>query len=392
MCKCLLAACNYWAMGLDPQAPDGAPAPEGTPLPDGTARRSGSAHLNGQAEQEPPSPIKWWTRGTAIFLVATLLLVLGVIFVRLREPTLLTTVQVAIGSETADFFQDQQIQADLQNDGYNVVPIQMGSRQMAQNVLALSGYKYDAVFPSSDDFAQEAVDKLPVQLGDVPAFSTPLAVFTWGDLIGQLQADGIVDPSGRTFNVDRYLAVAADPNATLTVNGKQKPLLLDTTDPAKSDSGAMFLGVASIVLNGGNQLRSTNAAQAIAGSSIKPILDRIGAKNNTTAHLFESYLSGESVEPLALGYESEFLEYQQAHRLPPGAVMLQMIPSIVCVHTFVPLDGAGVKFVAKFYSDKGLLRIAAQKYGFVDPAEAQPGTFVNPPGYQIIEAMIGVVG
>jgi hypothetical protein len=378
-------------MGLDPQAPGGASAPEGTPRPDGAAGSPGSAHLNGHAKQGPSFPIKWWTHETAIFLAATLLLIVGVIFVRLREPTLLTTVQVAIGSEDADFFQNQQVQQDLANDGYTVVPIPMGSRQMAQNVLSLSGAGYDAILPSSDDFAQEAVDTLSPQLGDLPVFSTPLAVFTWQDLIPQLQADGIVDSSGRTFNVGRYLA-AADANATWTVNGTQKPLLLDMTDPAKSDSGAMFLGAASIVLNGGSQVQSANAAEAIASGSILPILKRMGSLNNTTAHLFQSYLNGESAEPLALGYESEYLEYQRAGQLPAGTVILQVSPSVICVHTLVPLNGRGVGFAAKFYSDKGLLTIAAQEYGFVDSPGSLKGKFVNAPSYQIIEAMIGVVG
>lgn len=309
---------------------------------------------------------------------------------RLREPTLLTTVQVAIGSEDANFFQDQQVQADLANDGYTVVPIQMGSRQMAQNVLSLSHNGYDAIFPSSDDFAQEAVDELPRQLGDLPVFRTPLAVFRWRDLIPQLQADGIVDHSGTTFNVGQYLA-AADADATWTVTGKQESLLLDMTDPAKSNSGAMFLGVASTILNHGNQVQSTSAAAAIARTSIGPILDRVGSFNNTTAHLFESYLDdGESAEPLVLGYESEFLEVQRAGQLPAGAVRLQMSPSVICVHTLVPLDGAGVKFGARFYADKALLKIAAQKYGFDSPDQRE--TFVNAPSYQIIEAMISVVG
>src|SRR5208282_6766991 len=95
----------------------------------------------------------------------------------------LTTVQVAIGSEDMDFFQDPQAVAELANNGFTVVAVPMGSRQMAQNAKTLSQAGYDALFPSSEDFALEIQQTLNTAFGNQQPFSTPLAVFTWRDLL-----------------------------------------------------------------------------------------------------------------------------------------------------------------------------------------------------------------
>jgi hypothetical protein len=317
-----------------------------------------------------------------IFAVLTLLLAAGVTGVRLREPTLMTTVQVAVGSEDMDFFHDPQAVADFAGNGFTVVVVPMGSRQMVLNAGTLSNAGYDALFPSSEDFALEVQQKLNPVFGNQQPFSTPLAVFTWRDLLPRLEAERIVDFSGTKFNLGQYIGE--------TSSGGNH-VLLDMSNPAASDSGAMFLAAASYVLNFG-VVQSTSAAAQIA-RKIRAVVGPLGGMENTTGHVFSAYLNGgESAEPLALGYQSEFLEAQRAGKLPAGAVMLQLDPSIICVHTIVPLDKPGLKFATLLNTDSDLQSLAARKYGFVDSAgRSQPGYYVSAPSSQVLEAMIGAV-
>jgi len=328
---------------------------------------------------------RWWrAKGSLeirIFTVLSLLLAGGVTGVRLREPTLLTTVQVAVGSEDMGFFRDQQTVAEFAANDFTVVTVPMGSRQMVVNAKTLSSVGYDALFPSSEDFALEIEQKLNPPYGNQQPFSTPLAVFTWRDLLQRLEAEHIADPSGTEFNLGQYIADTAS---------GENHMLLDMSNPADSDSGAMFLAAASYVLNKG-VVQSTSTAIALA-PQIRALVGPLGGTENTTSHVFSQYLEGESAEPLALGYQSEFAEAQQTGELPANAVMLQLDPSINCVHTIVPLDKPGLKFATLLDTDPALLNLAAQKYGFIDSANHIPrGVYVSAPTPQILEAMIGAV-
>jgi hypothetical protein len=328
----------------------------------------------------------WWrAKGSLeirVFTVLSLLLAGGVTGVRLREPTLGTTVQVAVGSEDMGFFRDGQTMAEFAANDFTVVPVPMGSRQMAVNAKTLNAAGYDALFPSSEDFALEIEQKLNPPYGNQQPFSTPLAVFTWRDLLPGLEAAQIVDPAGTKFNLGRYIAD--------TASGTNH-MLLDMANPADSDSGAMFLAAASYVLNNGVVVQSASTAIALA-PQIRAVVGPLGGTENTTGHVFSQYLEGESAEPLALGYQSEFFEAQQTGALPANAVMLQLDPSINCVHTIVPLDKPGLKFATLLDTDPVLLDLAARKYGFIDSTNhIPPGNYVSAPTPQVLEAMIGAV-
>jgi hypothetical protein len=335
--------------------------------------------------ETPGKPGGWWrAKGSVeiiVFAALSLLLAGGVAGVRLREPTLLTTVQIAVGSEDMDFFRDPQAVAEFADNGLTVLTVPMGSRQMVVNAEMLSRARYDVLFPSSEDFALEIEQKLNPPYGNQQPFSTPLAVFTWRGLLSQLKAEQIVDPSGTEFNLGQYIKD--------TSSGGNR-VLLDMSNPADSDSGAMFLAAASYMLNKGI-VQSTTKAVALA-MEIRAVVGPLGGTENTTSHVFSEYLEGESAEPLALGYQSEFLEAQRAGKLPAGAVMLQLDPSIICVHTIVPLDEPGLKFATLLDTDPALQSLAAQKYGFVDSSSRiQPGDYVNAPNPQVLEAMISAV-
>jgi hypothetical protein len=101
-------------------------------------------------DREPKRGLLAWlgeATGTVGWVLAlTVVLAGGVTGVRLREPTLLATVKIAVGSEDMAFFDDPTVQAEFQANGLNVMPIPMGSGLM---ISAAKSEGYDAVLPSS---------------------------------------------------------------------------------------------------------------------------------------------------------------------------------------------------------------------------------------------------
>ena len=108
-------------------------------------------------------------------LALTAVLADGVTGVRLREPTLLAPVKIAVGSEDMAFFDDSTVQAEFQANGLNVKPTPMGSGLM---INAAESGEYDAVLPSSGVYFQLIKNAMPRghYLNVYPVFDTPARV------------------------------------------------------------------------------------------------------------------------------------------------------------------------------------------------------------------------
>jgi hypothetical protein len=396
---------------------DAASAPSSFSSPSSRSSRSSSSATRrraGRRGQAPAYRPRLWKRDGAGYaiacLVAIVLLAGGVTGVRLREPTLLTQVQVAVGSEDMPFFQDGRVQQEFANNHLKVTPIQEGSRAIARD-LPPAGY--DAFFPSSQVFAEEAAARVQASLGSTQPFRTPLAVFTLREFLPQLRADGIVDGTGDIvgssgnvigsgefdlasyFDATRKGVIWSPVKVGQTVYfgpGHEKQLLLNITNPAKSDSGAMYLHVESYVLNH-NRIPSLDRAVQLAAEIRTQQVQQISGMEDSTQFLFSDYeQDGPGGKPLVLGYESEFRTAEHGRGLPSDAVMIPLSQSVQCVHTVVPLDQAGLRFATLMSTDSRLLQIAATTYGFTD-STGSPDTssFAPDPDPGTLEAMIGVV-
>ena len=201
---------------------------------------------------------------------------------------------------------------------------------------------------------------------------------------------GIVN-SGGQFDIGRYLGVASGGERWDQIPGNtfyhnQGQVLLEMTDPRKSDSGAMFVAAASYVLNG-DQMVSTGAQVSVVAPEIARILGRLGELPPTTGFVFQDYLrGGMNGTPLALGYASE-----AASPLPAGGIGLPLNVTVNCVHTVVSFDGNGKRLGQLLANDQVLLNLE-QKFGFENGTGIPDPNFgISPPTAHFLEDLVNEV-
>jgi hypothetical protein len=282
-------------------------------------------------------------------LALTVVLAGGVAGVRLREPTLLATVNIAVGSEDMAFFNDPAVQAEFQANGLNVVPTPMGSGLM---INAAESGEYDAVLPSSGVYVQLIKNALPRgrYLNAYPAFDTPLAVFTRQSYLPLLRKAGIINQQGE-FDVRSYLTELSStsplmwgqiPGWTAKDPPAEAPVLLRVTDPDESDSGAMFAAYAAYLFNGYQPVDSAGQVTKVSPMISAEFTDE-GSAPQSTQYAFGEFNNGSS--PLELGYLSEAIDQspQPGQGFPADARHLPLSDGGVdCEHTLIALNSGPV--------------------------------------------------
>jgi hypothetical protein len=324
----------------------------------------------------------------------------------------LQVVRGVIGSEKAAFFRDRRVIDAFARNGLRVEADAAGSRQIATTVdLA----KYDFVFPSSSPAAQRIQRDRKITAAYTP-FQSPMAVATFEPIIGLLTANGVVrkGPGGeQVLDIAKYLDLARSGTRWDQLPGNtafpaRKNVLVTTTDPRDSNSASMYLAIVSFVANG-NTVVSTPESE----SRLLPLLTRLfldqGYTQNSTEGPFEDYLAaGMGKTPLALIYESQFLDRQirADGAIRPDMRMLYTAPTVFSKHTLVPLSPHGDRAGQLLTTDPELGRLAAT-FGFrttdsriftqvvTDHKVAAPPELVDivePPSYETLERLLDAIG
>jgi hypothetical protein len=318
------------------------------------------------------------------------------------------TVKVLTGSEKEKFLTDPDLAKVLAAEGIQLVVQKAGSREIATRPDLKT---FDVAYPAG---AHAAV-KIAQVTGSKRTFSsfyTPLAVASWKTLTPVLEKSGLVaQKDGSLFIVDMAKLVDMMEKGTRwkdlpgnTVYSVGKSILVTSTDVRKSNSGGLYLGLASYVANGNNVVENDADVEKVAPGMIG-LFSRQGFQESSSAGPFEDYTAmGIGKAPLVMVYEQQFLEYVFAHDTPnPDMVLLYPSPTILSKHTIVALSDNGARFAQVMTANAKVASIA-QRYGFRTPdstelfkaADAKkigiPHTVVDvidPPSYDILEKLIG---
>lgn len=321
----------------------------------------------------------------------------------------LTAVTGVIGSEKLPFFADQRVKDVFAANGLDVRVDSAGSRQIATTVVLDN---YDFAFPSSSPAADRLLAARPTPRTYAP-FSSPMAVATFAPIVDLLTRAGVVAPGTQTFDMRRYLELAAastrwDQLPGNTTFPARKDLLVSTTDVCQSNSAAMYLGFASYVANG-EAVVADPAGVAAVTPAVQPLFRDQGYSPPSTEVLFEDYQSaGMGRVPMALVYEAQYLaeELSSDPTLPADARLLYPSPTVFSRHTLVPLEPVGDRVGELLTTNPELIALTAQ-YGF-RPTDPRPFTeaitarglpapptlvdVVEPPSYDILEGMLAGLG
>ncbi|MEV6298990.1 hypothetical protein AB0M02_06250 [Actinoplanes sp. NPDC051861] len=314
-----------------------------------------------------------------------------------------TDVRGIVGSEKEPFLRDPRVTEIFACAGLRMRVDPDGSRDMAAR-LDTGGAGYDFAFPSSTPTAEKIMEKLKVAESYRP-FSSVMGVATFKPTVEVLRAAGVVQKveGHDVVSISKLIELARSDTTWKKLPGNAgsanpNVVLIRTTDPADSNSAIMFVSIVSAALNDGKPVAGTGLLPRVM-PDICRLMSYQGQKPDTSGVLFEEYLTGGAGRtPIALVYESQFLDRASSQRVPDDGehVMLFPSPTVYAWHTLVPLSGSGDR-VGQLLRDDGRLKDIAAEYGFRPQGRTlsdrpNPPVVVEPPDYRVLEAMLGQIG
>ncbi|MEM7117335.1 MAG: hypothetical protein AAF614_33185 [Chloroflexota bacterium] len=344
-------------------------------------------------------------------LVLALIVIATLFFTQNRSQT----VTGLVGSEKLPFFQDERVQAVFAQNGLQVEVQKAGSREIATRFdLAKSNLaEQDFAFPAGSPAAAKIQRDHGVGQVYRPFF-TPMTIATWEPIAELLVAEGIATNRGGSYQVDLAALLTLIENDTRwnelpsnTTFPANTSILITSTDVRKSNSAAMYLALASYVVNDNNILTSSAAAQPHL-SALGNLFLRQGFQQNSSQEPFNDYLvKGMGHSPLVMIYEAQFIAQavQQPGTISSEMVLLYPDPILFTEHVLVPLTDNG-RLVGELLETDPTLQELANEYGLRNSNSANfqritashnlaiPDNFVNvisPPDYELLENMIKTI-
>lgn len=318
------------------------------------------------------------------------------------------TVKVLTGSEKEKFLTDPELTKVLDSEGIVLSVQKAGSREIATRPDLKT---FDVAYPAGAHAAVK-IAQVTGSKRTFATFYTPMAVASWKTLVPVLEKAGVVSQkAGNFYIVDmaRLLDMMRKGTRWKDLPGNTaysvgKSVLITSTDVRKSNSGGMYLSLASYLANGSNVVDTEADADKVAAGMVS-LFSKQGFQESSSAGPFEDYTAmGIGKAPLVMIYEQQFLEYALSHAKPnPDMVLFYPVPTILSKHTLVALTDKGARF-AQVMTTNPKINSIAQHYGFRTPESPElfaavkakglaiPQTIVDvidPPSFDILEMLIG---
>jgi hypothetical protein len=325
------------------------------------------------------------------------------------QPQALIEIKGVIGSEKEEFFRDPQTVAALAKLNLTVTVEKSGSREIA--TIPNLATKYDFVFPAGVSAAEKIKRDQNIKKSVQPFF-TPVVIASWKPIAEILIANNIVKKRDNTYYIVDMVALF-----DLIINEKRwtdlqgseqypanKSILVGTTDVRTSNSAAMYLALASYILNN-NAIVQSEAQITPIVAKLSSLFSRQGFAESSTEIPFQDYLTmGMGKSPLVMIYEAQFLREANKKESPitPNMVLLYPEPTLFTKHVFIPFNANAEKLADALVNNPELQKIAVQ-HGlrtanaalfakgsrFVAPQDLV--NVIDAPSYEILEAMINQV-
>ncbi|MBM6684516.1 substrate-binding domain-containing protein [Faecalicatena contorta] len=279
-----------------------------------------------------------------------------------------TAVSGYVGGEKIGFLEDEEVLSILgEKYGLEVDYSKAGSLDMM--TVDLEGRNY--LFPSSS-IALEYYEELhgsPVQSEIL--LNTPIVLYTHKMVLDAFDSQGLITKDGDVNYIDMAKLVELIQNDTawadIGVPELYGTVSVDTTDPARSNSGNMFAALLADVLNGGQTLTPEKVDEILP--QLQTIFGKLGYMETSSSDLFSQFLRmGVGATPIAAGYESQIIEYAMLHpeeyeSVRDDIVVLYPAPTVWSAHVLIALDDAG-KTLIRGLQDEEVQKLAWEKHGF----------------------------
>lgn len=349
----------------------------------------------------------------------------------LRPFDRVVTIEAKMASKS-DYFKDPEVQRLLLEHGLRVDIHRLGSRGIATQ--SLTGM--DAVFPSGQPAAKLILDRQDRSVRSVRPFVTPLVLGTFRAYAETLEKMGVAtaqppagdgralyydldmdrfmglldgrigtkdqaltgdqDRDGVTERADTWNGIGFDGPGGRSNSGR---VLVRTSSVCESNAAGAYLSILAFVANGdstpgagqADETKAMAEARTVA-RKIKPLIDLQGMWADEQA---DSYLSdlGESIAPISLIYEHQYLAHQIAHEREHGEadtdrVLLYPTPYALTEPQLISLSGEGDRLVRVIQDDPELRRRAIElgfrvRFSGEDGTSDQLNAYLDDHGIQV---------
>jgi len=274
-----------------------------------------------------------------------------------------------IGSEKDAFFADTKVRAALAHQHLTVAVEKAGSRAIARSY---NPQHDDFGFPSGAPAAAE-LQSLAHAPETFTPFYTPIVIASWRPIAQILETNHIVTERDHNYyitDMPALLKLMQQHARWKDLPGSDafstnKAVLVNSTDVRTSNSAAMYLSLASYMVNGQAVVQSQAEADAVLPLMTELFL-RQGFQEGSSAAPFEDYLAlGMGKTPMLVAYESQLVAFWLAHpeRLHSDMVMMYPVPTVFSKHVLVPYDDKGRRLGEALERDPELQDLAHQ-FGF----------------------------
>jgi hypothetical protein len=283
------------------------------------------------------------------------------------------------GSEKEDLINDPDVRKILREKyGIEVNFSAKGSYKQVQiPVNELKADKIDCLWPSSASaqaiFEGSGSSK---EFGNAyqatSVLQSPEVLYANKEAADGLKNAGIVQVRDNSYFIvdlkkllDEYV-LPAKLWADLGVTLPSGPVLINSSDPANSNSGMTLAQLELATVASGNPYQPATEAQASASlAKVKALIEAQGLMRTGSDSAFEQWVIQQTGGLLA-GYENQLLQWitiRNGGVVPAGIVALYPEPTILNDHPILSLTEAGKKLIAAI-EDDAVQDIAWIRYGF----------------------------
>jgi len=273
-----------------------------------------------------------------------------------------------IGGEKVGFLEDADVRNLLARANITLDVKKEGSVEMVHEAVAGQSFLWPASGLNLENFRELGGNA--VQAEEI--FQSPVVFYSWDTVTDVLMTNGIVEKVGETYYVTDL------PKLVGWVDQKKKwkdvglaqlysSILIQSTDPAKSNSGNMWAALLANTYNGGEVLTPDKADVIIP--KVKAFFERVGFMESSSGTLFDKYLKqGPGAYPLIVAYENQLLEFAAEHRelVEPVKQKLRILyprPTVWASHPLIALDSNGRRLISAL-KEPEMQRIAWERHGF----------------------------
>ena len=320
------------------------------------------------------------------------------------------------GSEKADLINDLDVKRILKDKyGIEVSFNATGSYKQVQIPAdELKADKVDCLWPSSASAQAifEGSGSSKAFGNDYQAASvlqSPEVLYANKEAADGLKNAGIVEVRDNSYfivNLRKLLEEYLLPGkswADVGVTLPSGPVLINSSDPATSNSGMTLAQLEWATVASGNPYQPATVAQAGAAlGKVKALVETQGLMRTGSDSAFEQWVIQQTGGLLA-GYENQLLQWISTRNkgaVPEGIVTLYPEPTIFNDHPILALTQSGRKLIPAM-EDDAIQDIAWTKYGFRSGTrvveQAFPGLTVPPthtikktqaPGYEVTKLLL----